>query len=96
MTDTVQKTANLVSSALFGRRILIAPPSAHTRCWRIFAGGLSAEVRAHAEVCVCSYALKGPDGKTLRQGVARDLLSALRRAMSLLHDLSAANHRLAA
>ena len=95
MSDTVQKTARLIAAALsrYGRMV-IAPPSAVASCWRVFAVGLSAEVREHREVGFCSYALKGPDGKILRQGVAPDLFSGLRQAAELLHQLS--NHQAAA
>lgn len=89
MIDAVQQTARLLSPELYRRgRILLAPPSAHSSCWRVFGGGLSAEVHEHEEDDVCSYVLKGPDGKTLRQGVTDNLAAALRVATSLLYDLS--------
>lgn len=95
--DTVQQAARLLSPALFGRgRIMVAPPSAHSSCWRIFGGGLSAEVCEHEGAVVCSFVLRGPDGKTLRQGVAGTLASALHRATDLLCQLSEGDHEAAA
>lgn len=95
--DVVQQTARLLSPALFGRkRILVAPPSQHTPCWRIFGGGLTAEVWEHGSAGLCSYTLKGPDGKILRQGVAFELSSGLQQATELLHELSNGNCELAA
>lgn len=90
MMDAVQQTAQLLSPTLFGRgRIMIAPPSSHCSCWRIFGGGLSAEVREHnQDDGVCSYVLKGPDGKVVRQGAMNSLASALRIATDLLWQLS--------
>lgn len=89
MIDTVQQTARLLSPELYRRgRILLAPPSAHSSCWRVFGGGLSAQVHEHENGEVCSYILKGPDGKILRQGATANLASALRVATNLLYDLS--------
>jgi hypothetical protein len=89
MSDTVQKTTRLISAALFRYgRMAIAPPSGEASCWRVFAAGLNAEVREHRDLSLCFYTLKGPDGKILRQGVAPDLLSGLRQAAGLLHQLS--------
>ncbi len=88
MMDAVQQAARLLSPALFRRgRIMVAPPSAHSSCWRVFGGGLSAEVCEHEAGVMCSFVLRGPDGKTLRQGVAGTLASALRRATDLLCQL---------
>jgi hypothetical protein len=85
MMDAVQQAARLLSPALFRRgRIMVAPPSAHNSCWRVFGGSLSAEVCEHEAGVMCSFVLRGPDGKTLRQGVAGTLASALRRATDLL------------
>ena len=95
--DVVQQTARLLSPALFGRRrILVALPSRHTPCWRIFGGGLSAEVREHGDAGLCSYTLKGPDGKVLRQGVAFELSSGLQQATDLLHELCDGEYPVAA
>jgi len=95
--DAVQQTARLLSPALFRHgRMLIAPPSQHNSCWRVFGGGLSAEVNAHDDVRVCSYALKGPDGKTLRQGVTSSLAAALRLATELLYLLCKGDYEAAA
>lgn len=95
--DVVQQTARLLSPALFGRgRILVAPPSAHTSCWRVFGGGLTAEIREHGNAGLCSYTLKGPDGKILRQGVAFELPSGLQQATELLTDLCNGNYEIAA
>lgn len=89
MIDAVQQTARLLSPELYRRgRIMVAPPSAHSSCWRVFGGGLSAEVREHDAHEICSYILKGPDGKTLRQGATNSLASALRLATDLLYQLS--------
>ena len=88
MMDAVQQTALLLSPTLFRRgRIMIAPPSVHNSCWRVFAGGLTAEVREQRELGVCSLALRGPDEKVLREGVTGNLPSALRLAVDLLHQL---------
>ena len=90
--DAVQQTARLLSPALFRRgRIIIAPPSAHSSAWRVFGGGLSAEVCPHEGGIVCSFVLRGPDGKTLRQGVAGNLASALHQATDLLCQLFEGN-----
>jgi hypothetical protein len=95
--DVVQQTARLLSPALFGRRrIMVAPPSQHTPCWRIFGGGLIAEVREHGDAGLCSYTLKGPDGKILRQGVAFELTSGLQQATQLLDELCSGNYDVAA
>ena len=95
--DAVQQTARLLSPALFQRgRIMVAPPSEHSSCWRVFGGGLSAEVCEHEGAVVCSFVLRGPDGKTLRQGVAGNLASALHRATDLLCQLSERDHEAAA
>ena len=95
--DVVQQTAHLLSPALLGRgRILVAPPSQQSQCWRIFGGGLTAEVHEHGDTGLCSYALKGPDGKVLRQGIAFDLSSGLQQATELLHDLCDGNYEVAA
>lgn len=90
MIDAVQQTAQLLSPTLFVRgRIMIAPPSSHCSCWRVFGGGLSAEVREYNQNDgVCSYVLKGPDGKIVRQGATNTLVSALRVATDLLCQLS--------
>jgi hypothetical protein len=86
--DPAQEAARLLSPALFQRgRFMIAPPSVHSSCWRVFGGGLSAEVRQHTGAGICSYVLKGPDGKTLRQGVASHLESGLWEAMDSLQQL---------
>ena len=95
--DAVQQTARLLSPPLFRHgRMLIAPPSQHNSCWRVFGGGLTAEVNAHDDVRVCSYALKGPDGKTLRQGVTSSLAAALRLATELLYLLCKGDYEAAA
>ncbi|HSB76211.1 MAG TPA: hypothetical protein VLC12_11205 [Terriglobales bacterium] len=95
--DVVQQTARLLSPALFGRgRILVAPPSAQTPCWRVFGGGLTAEVREHGNEGLCSFTLKGPDGKILRQGVAFELTSGLQQAAELLQELSNGDYEIAA
>ena len=95
--DVVQQTARLLSPALFGRqRILVAPPSQHTPCWRVFSGGLTAEVREHGNAGLCSFTLKGPDGKILRQGVAFELSSGLQQATELLRELCNGDCELAA
>ena len=87
MMDAVQQTALLLSPTLFRRgRIMIAPPSAHSSCWRVFAGGLTAEVRERRELGVCSLTLRGPDEKILRQAVTGNLPSALRLAVELLRQ----------
>lgn len=86
--DAVRQTARLLSPALFRRgRIMIAPPSAHNSCWRVFGGGLTAEVRILGDDGVCSYVLQGPDGKTLRQGATSSLASALRLGADLICQL---------
>ncbi|HKU21852.1 MAG TPA: hypothetical protein VJQ50_12615 [Terriglobales bacterium] len=95
--DAVQQTARLLSPALFRHgRILVAPPSRHNCCWRVFGGGLTGEVIAHDDVRVCSYTLKGPDGKILRQGVTSSLASALRLATELLCQLCKDDYEAAA
>lgn len=95
--DAVQQTAHLLSSALVRHgRILVAPPSQHNSCWRVFGGGLTAEVSEHQDTRVCSYALKGPNGKTLRQGVASSLASSLRLATELLYQLCEGDYQAAA
>ena len=95
--DAVQQTARLLSPALFRHgRMLVAPPSQHNSCWRVFGGGLTAEVNAHDDVRVCSYALKGPDGKTLRQGLTSSLASALRLATELLYQFCEGDYEAAA
>jgi hypothetical protein len=76
--------------------MIIAPPSAQASCWRLFGGGLSAEVHEHEGVGVCSYKVQGPDGKTLRQGVAPDLLAGLRGAMELMGRISNPGQKAAA
>lgn len=87
MMDPVQQTARLLSPALLRRgRILIAPPSHHASCWRVFGGGLTAEVGEHRTVGVCTYVLRGPDGKLLRQGITGNLDSALRLAVGLVRQ----------
>ncbi|HKW27589.1 MAG TPA: hypothetical protein VJN48_17515 [Terriglobales bacterium] len=97
MMDAVQQTARLLSSTLFRRgRIMIAPPSAYSTSWRVFGGGLSVEVCEHEGGGLCSFVLRGPDGKTLRQGVAADLASALPRATDLLCQLYEGDHEAAA
>lgn len=95
--DAVQQTARLLSPALFRRgRILIAPPSQLASCWRVFGGGLTAEVTEHTSLGVCSYILRGPDGKALRQGATGDLDAALRLAVQLVHQFSSDDTRAAA
>jgi|GEM_PF-2444387 hypothetical protein len=95
--DAVQQTARLLSPALFRHgRILIAPPSQHNSGWRIFGGGLTAEVSQHPDPSVCSYAVKGPDGKIVRQGITRGLASALRLATELLYQLCKGDYEAAA
>jgi len=95
--DAVQQTARLLSPALFRHgRILVAPPSQHHSCWRVFGGGLTAEVDEREDTNVFCYALKGPDGKTLRQGVASSLASALRLATELLYQLCEGDYQAAA
>jgi hypothetical protein len=90
MMDTVQQTARLLAPALSRRgRIMIAPPSAHSSSWRVFGGGLTAEVRERRELGICSLVLRGPDEKTLHQGVTGNLPSALRLAVELLYQLCA-------
>jgi hypothetical protein len=97
MMDAVQQAARLLSPALFRRgRIMVAPPSAHSSCWRVFGGGLSAEVCEHEAAVMCSFVLRGPDGKTLRQGVTGNLVSALHQATDLLCQLSEGDHEAAA
>jgi hypothetical protein len=87
--DAVQQTARLLSPALFRRgRILIAPPSPLATCWRVFGGGLTAEVTDHPSLGVCSYVLRGPDGKALRHGATGDLHAALRLALEVIHQFS--------
>jgi tRNA G37 N-methylase TrmD len=53
----------------------------------VFGGGLIAEICEHERGGLCSFVLRGPDGKTLRQGVAADLASALPQATELLCQL---------
>ena len=97
MMDAVQQTARLLSPALFQRgRIIVAPPSSHCSCWRVFGGGLSAEVSEHGQDGVSLYVLKGPDGKTLRQGATNTLASALAAAADLLYQLSEGDYEAAA
>ena len=86
--DAVQQTARLLSPTLFQHgRIIIAPPSAYSSCWRVFGGGVSAEVHQQESGIVCSFVLRGPDGKILRQGATRNLASALHQATDLLCQL---------
>ena len=97
MIDAVQETARLLSPALFRRgRIMIAPPSVHNSCWRVFCRGLTAEVRILGDDGVCSYVLQGPDGKTLRQGATGSLASALRLGAELICQLYEGNSETAA
>jgi hypothetical protein len=97
MMDAVQQAARLLSPALFRRgRIMVAPPSAHSSCWRVFGGGLSAEVCEHEAAVMCSFVLRGPDGKTLRQGATGNLVSALHQATDFLCQLSEGDHEDAA
>ncbi len=95
--DAVQQAARLLSPTLFRQgRIMVAPPSSHTSCWRVFGGSLTAEVCEHEGAVVCSFVLRGPDGKTLRQGVAGNLAAALHRATDLLCQLYQGDHEAAA
>ena len=97
MTDAVQQIAYILSAAAFNQgRVLLAPPSRHSPSWRVFGGGLTGEVRQHGDAQVCSYFLRGPDGKMLRQGVTRNLRTALRTTLDLVHQLSSQDHQAAA
>lgn len=87
----------MLSAALLRHgRVIIAPPSQHSSSWRIFGGALMAEVNQQEGMRLCVYAVKGPDGKTLRQGVTSSLASALRLAAELLCQLRAGDYRTAA
>ena len=81
MTELV-KVARLLSPALPGR-MMIAPPSVTNPAWMLFDGPIDAIIRQY-DGGVCTYVVRGPDGKALRHGVAGELAAALHNAVKLV------------